>query len=156
VDVRSKPTGVVQSSNTNESDLGPVAVITPKSSLAFGAAKNVVWTISTGHPNGFQVAACYLYRRSFDDRIENKCAACVPLTIRAMAAVHTDRLSQELVAHLAARTAAFESLAFAIGTLLHVFQIHVCAATLCCSRQNAASASQASVASGCVEAGGGG
>ena len=95
MDVRSKATGVVQSSNPNESDLGPVAVITPKSSLAFGAAIDVVRTISPGHRNGFQVAAGYLYGRGFDDGIENKCAACVPLAIGAMAAVDTDRLSEE-------------------------------------------------------------
>src|SRR5439155_15624047 len=127
VDIRSKHPRVVQSSNANESDLGTVAVITPKSSFAFAAAINVVWTIIPAHRNRLRVAAYHLYRRSFDDRIENKCAACVPLTIRAMAAVHTDRLSQQFVAHLAARTAASGSLAFALRSRFHVFPIHVCA-----------------------------
>src|SRR5437867_2030131 len=108
----------------------------PKNSFAVAAAINVVWTIIPAHRNRLRVAAYHLYRRSFDDRIENKCAACVPLTIRAMAAVHTDRLSQQFVAHLAARTAASGSLAFALRSRFHVFPIHVCAATLCDSSQN--------------------
>ena len=117
VDIRWKKTWVVQGSNANESDLPAVTVVTPEGSLAVAASINVVRPIRTGHRNRFHVAARYLYRRTLDDGIENKCAARVPLAIRAMAAVHTHRLSQKLVAHLATGTAALRFLAFRLGSL---------------------------------------
>ena len=94
MDIRSKGTRVVERSNANESDLRTVPVVTPNRNLTFAAAIAVVWTISTGNRGGFQRPADHPYGRSFDDRIENKCADCVPLTIRAVAAVHADRRRQ--------------------------------------------------------------
>ena len=94
VDIRSKGARVVKRSNTNEFDLGAVPVVTPNRNLAFAAAINVVWTISTANRDGFQGPADDPYGRSFHDRIDNKCAAGVPLTIRAVAAVHADRRRQ--------------------------------------------------------------
>ena len=94
VDIRSKGTGVVKRSNANESDLGAAAVVAPNRNLALAAAIDVVWTISTGNRSGFQRPAYELDGRSFNDRINNKCAACVSLTIRAVAAVHADRRGQ--------------------------------------------------------------
>ncbi len=94
VDIRSKGTRVVKRSNANESDLGAAPVVTPNRNLAFAAAIDVVWTITTGNRSGFQRPAYEFYGGSFDDRIDNKCAAGVPLTIRAMAAVHADRRGQ--------------------------------------------------------------
>ena len=112
---------MVQGSNTNEPDLRPVTVITPKGRLAFAAPINVVRAISAGHRNSFHLTARYLYRRSLEDGIEDKRAARMLLAIRAMAAVHTHRLSQKLVAHLATGTAAPEFLPFRSGTLFQFF-----------------------------------
>jgi hypothetical protein len=120
VDIGREQTRVVQGSNPNESDLRAVTVVTPKGGLAFAAPVNVVRAISTGHRNSFQLAARYLYRRSLDNRIEDKCAARMPLAIRAMAAVHTHRFSQKLVPHLATGTAAPGFLVFGIGPFFHV------------------------------------
>src|SRR2546427_1674294 len=94
VDIRSKGTRDVKRSNANESDLGPTPVVTPNRNLALAAAIDVVWTINTGNRSGFQRPAYDLDGRSFNDRINNKCAACVSLTIRAVAAVHADRRGQ--------------------------------------------------------------
>src|SRR5438445_542229 len=74
VNIRSKGTRVVKRSNANESDLGAAPVVTPKRNLAFAAAIDVVWTISTGNRSGFQRPAYEIYGRSFNDRINNKCA----------------------------------------------------------------------------------
>jgi hypothetical protein len=122
VDIRPEQTRVVQGSNPNESDLRAVPVVAPQSGLAFAAPVNVVRGIITGHGNGFQFAARYLYRRSLDDGIEDKGAAGMPLAIRAMAAMHTHRLSKKLVADLATGTTAPEFLAFSIGSLFHVLR----------------------------------
>jgi len=89
--IGSKGTRDVKGSNANESDLGAVPVVAPKGDLAFAAPIDVVWSISPGNRDGFQGPAYDPYGRSFDDRIDNKCAACVPLTIRAVAAVYADR-----------------------------------------------------------------
>jgi len=94
VNIRSKGTRVVKRSNANESDLGAAPVVTPNRNLAFAAAIDVVWTISTANRDGFQGPTYEPYGRSFDDRVDNKCAASVPLTIRAVAAVHADRRRQ--------------------------------------------------------------
>jgi len=94
MNIRSNRTGVVKRSHANELDLRPAAVVTPKRNLAFAAAINVVWSVSTGNRDGLQSPADDLYRRSFDDGIDDKCAAGVPLTIRAVAAVHPDRRRQ--------------------------------------------------------------
>ena len=94
MNVRSKGSRVVKRSNANEPDLGPAPVFTPKRNLALAAAIDVVWTIITRNGDGFQVPAYELDRRSFDDRIEHKSAAGVPLTIRAVAAVHAHRRGQ--------------------------------------------------------------
>jgi hypothetical protein len=50
----------------------------------------------------------------------------MPLAIRAMAAVNTDRLSQKLVAHLATGTAAPRFLAFGIVCLFHILHVRRC------------------------------
>ena len=47
----------------------------------------------------------------------------MPLTIRAMTAVHTDRLGQKLVANLAASTAALRFFVFGTGDFFHVFNV---------------------------------
>lgn len=90
MNIRSKGARLVKRPNANESDLGAVPVVTPKRNLAFGAAIDVVWTISTANRDGFQGSAHDPYGRSFDERIDNKCAAGVPLTIRAVATVNAD------------------------------------------------------------------
>jgi hypothetical protein len=100
-----------------------VAVVTPKGGLAFFAPINVVRGIITGHRNGFQLAPRYLYRRSLDNGIEDKCAAGMPLAIGAVAAVHTHRLSQKLVAHFATGATAPEFLALRLGSLFHVLHV---------------------------------
>jgi hypothetical protein len=89
--IRSKGTRDVKRSNANESDLGAVPVVTPNGNLAFAAPIDVVWTISAANRDGFEGPTYDPYGRSFNDRIDNKRAACVPLTIRAVAAVHADR-----------------------------------------------------------------
>src|SRR5258707_4597963 len=71
VDIRSKGTRVVKRSNANESDLGAAPVVTPNRNLAFAAAIDVVWTISTGNRGGFQLPADDPYGRRFDERIDN-------------------------------------------------------------------------------------
>ena len=80
MDIRSKGARVVKRSNSNESDLGTAPVVAPNRNLAFAAAIDVVWTISTANRDGFQVPADDPDGRSFDDRIDDKGAACVPLT----------------------------------------------------------------------------
>ena len=94
VDIRSKGTRVIKCSNANESDLGAAPVVAPNRNLAFAAAIDVVWTIGTANRDGFQDPTYNPYGRSFDDGIDNKCAACVPLAIRAVAAVNADRRRQ--------------------------------------------------------------
>ena len=49
MDIRSKGTRVVKCSNANESDLGAAPVVTPNRNLAFAAAIDVVWTVSTAN-----------------------------------------------------------------------------------------------------------
>jgi hypothetical protein len=122
VDIRSKGTGVVKRSNPNESDLGPAPIATPKRGFAFVAAIDVVWTGFARNRDCLQGPANNPYGRSFDDRIENKCAAGVPLTIGAMAAVHAHRRRQQFVAHLAARTTAPKLFSNPIPALVHVIQ----------------------------------
>ena len=106
VDIRSDGARVVERSDANESDLGPTPVVTPNRGFAFGAPVNVVWSVITGNRHGLWSAAQYPYRRGFDNCIENKCTACVALTIRAVTAMYADRRCQEFVAHLAAGTTA--------------------------------------------------
>ena len=94
MNIRSNGTRLVKRPYANESDLGAAPVVTPNRNLAFAAAIDVVWTISTANRDDFQDPTYDPYGRSFDDGIDNKCAACVPLTIRAVAAVHADRRRQ--------------------------------------------------------------
>jgi hypothetical protein len=51
----------------------------------------------------------------------------MPLAIRAMAAVHTHRLRQKLVAHHATGTATPRLLVFGIRSLFHVLHVLSCA-----------------------------
>ena len=120
VDIGSNGRRVVQRSDADEPDLGSSPVVTPNRNPAFAAAVNVVRTISTGNRDGFQSPTDDPYGGSFDDRIDDKCAAGVPLTIHAVAAMHADRCCQKFVAHLAAGTTAPKFLSHPVGFLFHV------------------------------------
>jgi hypothetical protein len=128
MDVRSKGSWVIKCSNANESDLRAPPVITPNRNLAFAAPINVVRTIGTRNRDGFQGPTYDPYGRGFDDRIDNKCAACVPLTIRAVAAMHADRSGQQMVANLAAGTTTPKFFSYPIWARFHVCQLRFCGA----------------------------
>ena len=104
MDVRPQRLRVVESSNTDESDLPAAAVITPKSDLTFSAAVDVVRTRGAMNRHRFQGPPDYSDRRTFDDGVEDEGAAGVPLTIRAVATMHAHRRRQQLITHIAAGT----------------------------------------------------
>jgi hypothetical protein len=123
VDIGWKDAWVVQRSDANEPDLRSAPVVTPNRNFAFAAAIDVVWTIGPGNWDGFQRPAYYLYGRSLNDRIEDKCAASMPLTIGTVAAVHAHRRRQQFVANLSAGTTTTKFFSGSIPALVHVFRL---------------------------------
>jgi hypothetical protein len=101
---------MIERADTNEANLGTAAILAPQGHFALWAAIDVVRAISAPHRNRLQLSTKNLDSRGFDNRVEHESAARVPLTIRAMAAMHSDGLIQQTIAHLAAGAAAGEFL----------------------------------------------
>jgi len=85
---------------------------------------DVMNTRSALHWHGLQLAVQYFYRGGFDYGVQHESAPGVSLAISAMAAVHSHRLVQKLIAHIAAGATAGELFCRPLPALFHVFSYH--------------------------------